>query len=68
MGAAMKKKHTIVEEWPFRLKLQPGQAGAQEEFDRLLSGGVSGMESYVEWKRIYVYEDEIERNWQASKE
>jgi hypothetical protein len=43
----------------FRLKLRPGQSGAQEEFDRLLSGGVSGKERYVEWKRIFMYEDKI---------
>ncbi|EHK96743.1 hypothetical protein M7I_7547 [Glarea lozoyensis 74030] len=51
IGFAMKEKNTIVEKWPFRLKLQPGQPGAQEEFDRLLSGGVSGKEIYLEWKR-----------------
>lgn len=51
-GAAMKEKHTVIEKWPFKLKLRPGQPGAQEEFDRLLSGGVSGKERYVEWKRI----------------
>lgn len=54
----MKEKHTVIEKWPFRLKLRPGQPGAQEEFDRLLAGGVSGKERYVEWKRTY--EDEIE--------
>lgn len=51
VGAVMKEKHTIIDKWPFRLKLQPGQAGAQEEFDRLLRGGESGKERYVEWKR-----------------
>jgi hypothetical protein len=50
----MKTKHTVIEEWPFRLKLRPGQQGAQEEFDRLLGGGVSGKERYVEWQRIYM--------------
>ncbi len=59
IGAVMKEKHTVIEKWPFRLKLQPGQSGAQEEFDRLLRGGVSGKERYVEWKRIFMYEDEI---------
>lgn len=59
-GAAMKEKHTIIEKWPFKLKLRPGQPGAQEEFDRLLGGGVSGKERYVEWKRICMYEDKIE--------
>ena len=52
IGAAMKEKHTIIEKWPFRLKLRPGQPGAQEEFDLLLGGGVSGKERYVEWRRI----------------
>ena len=47
----MKDTHTIIEKWPFRLKLQSGQPGAQEEFDRLLGGGMSGKERYVEWKR-----------------
>ncbi|KAL5347467.1 hypothetical protein ACLOAV_007779 [Pseudogymnoascus australis] len=56
VGAAMKEKHTVIEKWPFKLKLRPGQLGAQEEFDRLLSGGVSGKERYVEWKRISIDE------------
>jgi hypothetical protein len=56
----VKEKHTVIEKWPFRLKLQPGQPGAQEEFDRLLAGGVTGKERYVEWKRIAVYEDEVD--------
>jgi hypothetical protein len=55
----MKEKHTVIEKWPFRLKLRPGQAGAQEEFNRLLSGGVSGKERYIEWQRICTYEDEM---------
>ncbi|KAH0421179.1 hypothetical protein CcaCcLH18_13597 [Colletotrichum camelliae] len=52
VGAAMKGSHTVIEKWPFRLKLRPGQTGAQEEFDRLLGGGVSSKERYVEWKRV----------------
>jgi hypothetical protein len=59
LGAVMKEKHTVIEKWPFRLKLRPGQPGAQEEFDRLLGGGPSGKECYVEWKRISMYEYEI---------
>lgn len=42
----------IIEKWPFRFKLRPDQPGAQEEFDRLLSGGVLEKEGYMEWKRI----------------
>lgn len=52
LGATMKEKHTIIDKWPYRLKLRPGQPGAQDEFDRLLSGETSGKERYVEWKRI----------------
>ncbi|KAH6635040.1 hypothetical protein B0J18DRAFT_417793 [Chaetomium sp. MPI-SDFR-AT-0129] len=52
-NASMKpqQKHTIIEAWPYRLKLQPGQPGAQAEFDRRLAGGMSGKERYVEWSR-----------------
>jgi hypothetical protein len=50
-GATMKEKHTIIDKWPYRLKLRPGQARAQDEFDRLLSRGTSGQERYIEWKR-----------------
>jgi hypothetical protein len=53
----MKDNHTVIEKWPFRLKLQPGQPGAQEEFDRLMSGGMTGKERYIEWKRICRFED-----------
>ncbi|KAH8698962.1 hypothetical protein BGW36DRAFT_396585 [Talaromyces proteolyticus] len=52
-GATMKEKHTIIEKWPYRLKLRPGQPGAQDEFDRCMRQGVSGKERYVEWKRIH---------------
>ncbi|KAK2829922.1 hypothetical protein FQN49_007126 [Arthroderma sp. PD_2] len=51
-GAAVKEKHTIIEKWPYRLKLRPGQPGAQEEFDRCFGRATSGKERYVEWKRI----------------
>ncbi|KAF5026431.1 hypothetical protein F66182_1496 [Fusarium sp. NRRL 66182] len=52
MGVAMKEKHTIVEKWPFRLTLEPGQKEAKEEFDLMMRGGASGKERYMEWKRI----------------
>lgn len=51
-GAAMKDEHTVIEKWPFRLKLQHGQPGAQDEFDRLIARGVSSNERYIEWKRV----------------
>lgn len=52
LGMTMKETHTIVEKWPFRLKLEPGQKGAKEEFDFMMIGGVSGKERYMEWTRI----------------
>ncbi|PLB54875.1 hypothetical protein P170DRAFT_483657 [Aspergillus steynii IBT 23096] len=51
-GARMKKRHTIVDRWPCRLKLRPDQAGAQEEFDRCMRQGNTGKERFVEWKRM----------------
>lgn len=51
IGAAVKDAHTVVPQWPGRLKLRHGQAGAQEEFDARLAGGLSGKERYLEWKR-----------------
>lgn len=47
---AMKGHNTIVDPWPTRLKLYPGQPGAQEEFDNALASPFSGVERYVEWK------------------
>ncbi|KAF3480032.1 class I glutamine amidotransferase-like protein [Arthroderma uncinatum] len=41
-GAAMKDNHSIIDKWPFMLKLRPGQQGAQEGFDRSIGGGMSG--------------------------
>lgn len=52
IGVAMKEQHTIIQKWPYKLKLQPGQPGAQAEFDRHLMIGTSGKDRYVEWKRI----------------
>ena len=48
-GLIMKRKNTIVELWPLRLKARPGDVGAQEEFDLLLSSNSSGIVHYVEW-------------------
>jgi len=52
LGVAEKESNTIVEKWPMRLKLQPGQEDAQEEFNVMLGSNFSGMERYVEWKRV----------------
>jgi hypothetical protein len=50
-GMVMKKQHTIVERWPTRLKLTPGQHGADTELDVALRVESSYTERYVEWKR-----------------
>ncbi|KAK3725201.1 hypothetical protein LTR37_000712 [Vermiconidia calcicola] len=50
-NVVMKKAHTVIEKWPMRLKLRPGQKGAKEEFKALLSSGHTGIERYVEWRR-----------------
>ena len=50
-GLMMKRKNTIVQSWPRGLTFTPEDAGAQEEFDLLLSSCSSGVEHYVEWSR-----------------
>lgn len=47
----IKHRHTIVEKWPTRLKLRPGQVGAEEEVAILLATDSSYTERYVEWAR-----------------
>ncbi|RYP90244.1 hypothetical protein DL770_003613 [Monosporascus sp. CRB-9-2] len=44
----MKSTHTIIEQWPTRLKKQPEEDGAKEEFKTLLASSLSGCERYVE--------------------
>ncbi|KAL7939876.1 glycosyl hydrolase family 76 domain-containing protein [Trichoderma chlorosporum] len=51
-GVTMKEKHTVIEKWPFRLKLQYGQPGAMEELIRLTDEVVFAKERYVEWRRF----------------
>ncbi|KAI1394162.1 uncharacterized protein F4822DRAFT_39208 [Hypoxylon trugodes] len=49
-GMDFKKKHTIIDPWPMRLKKKSHQKGAKEEFDLLLSSDNSGCERYMEWQ------------------
>lgn len=49
-GMVRKDPHTIIEKWPMRLKKQPTEAGAKEEFQLLFESAHGGMERYVEWK------------------
>lgn len=52
LGALQKERHTLVPKWPCQLKLQPGQEGEREEFDKFLASGLCGKERYVEWQRV----------------
>ncbi|KAI0131304.1 hypothetical protein F4814DRAFT_164862 [Daldinia grandis] len=52
LHVVMKGQNTIGDAWPTALKLRPGQAGAKEEFDDALASSYSGVERYVEWKRV----------------
>jgi hypothetical protein len=47
-GLVMKKKNTVIEKWPLRLK----KGATEEEFRILHSSGHVGSERYVEWKRV----------------
>ena len=47
-GLVMKKKNTVIEKWPLRLK----KGAMEEEFRILHSSGHVGSERYVEWKRV----------------
>ncbi|SMR61109.1 unnamed protein product [Zymoseptoria tritici ST99CH_1E4] len=51
VGMKMKKKHTIVEKWPTKMKLKLGQLGVKQELKLLRASGLRVDERYVEWKR-----------------
>ena len=50
-GMTMRTRNTVIDPWPLRFRKEYGEAGAQEEFDRLMSSSSSGNERYVEWGR-----------------
>ncbi|KAI0172646.1 hypothetical protein GGR52DRAFT_545542 [Hypoxylon sp. FL1284] len=52
LRVAMKEHNTIVDPWPTRPKLRPGEPGAKEEFGNILATSFTGVERYVEWKRV----------------
>lgn len=49
---ATKEEHTVIEKWPFRMKLHWDHPGAMEEFDRLVDETMLAKERFVEWRRI----------------
>lgn len=50
-GMKTKDRHTIIEKWPTRLKLKPGQPGADNELAIALASHHAHTERYVEWVR-----------------
>lgn len=52
LGVGLKTRNSIVEPWPTRLKLKQDKSWSQHEFDVILGSDLSGLERYVEWRRI----------------
>ena len=48
VGLQMKKRNTVIGEWPMRLK----KGSTNEQFEILNMSGNTGSERYVEWKRM----------------
>ncbi|KAK9782094.1 putative MYND-type zinc finger protein samB [Seiridium cardinale] len=46
----MKPEHTIIGQWPLRLKKRPGEPGAVKEFAEIMESGHIGHQRYVEWR------------------
>ncbi|KAI8654751.1 DUF4470 domain-containing protein [Fusarium keratoplasticum] len=49
---AVKENHTIVEKWPFRPKLTPGQCGTPGELAVMLSSAALELARYVEYRSL----------------
>ncbi|KAF5649812.1 uncharacterized protein FTJAE_776 [Fusarium tjaetaba] len=52
LKVGIKDQSTIIEKWPFRLKLKFGQQGAQQEFDRVMGQAITAKAFYLEFKRV----------------
>jgi hypothetical protein len=52
LGSEVKRGNSVVERWPTRLKHKQEEAWSQHEFKILLGSDFSGLERYVEWRRI----------------
>ena len=50
-GVRMREPGTVIEAWLLRVKKEPGEEGAKEEFKRGMESNHSGGERYVEWVR-----------------
>lgn len=50
-GVKVKEPHTVIDKWPTRLKSQPGDEGAREEFEVIMRSEHPGVARYVEWTK-----------------
>jgi hypothetical protein len=48
----MKDRNTIIDKWPYKLKLDPNKPAGRAEFARRIGAGLTGKEIYAEWKRV----------------
>lgn len=51
-GMRIKTRNTLVERWPFKLKLNKVDPGFEEEFHALFASHNMGTETYLEWTSV----------------
>jgi hypothetical protein len=54
-GMAIKKKHSIVQPWPYKIRNQT----TKQEFDVLRASSTTGFERYMEFMRLDVAADDV---------
>jgi hypothetical protein len=47
-----KSTNTVIDRWPFGLKLKSTDPGAKEEFERVVGFGPGPKNCVLEWKRV----------------
>jgi hypothetical protein len=58
-GMAIKKKHTIVQPWPYKIR----NSTTKREFDVLRASSTTGFERYMEFQRLEVTVDGRRESW-----
>lgn len=58
-GLAIKKKHTIVQPWPYKIQ----NSTTKGEFDVLRASSTTGFERYMEFQRLEVTVDGRRESW-----
>lgn len=51
LGLSMKRSHTVVDQWPLKLKAGSNQSIDWKDLEILLASSHSGTERYVEWRK-----------------